>query len=119
MEPDNQIQSEENEALIQMRDLELAKAAMKKCQIACNTRDLNQIKQYIPLLWDERYVQIVLGKTATGGWLEATQFIIEQGADPNKIALLTLGRKCRSMAMFHLLAKFGMDFKSKQGNILP
>jgi hypothetical protein len=111
---------DESEGARRVREQELGQVALEKCRIACETRDLDQIKEsFEQLRLGKHNVMYLLHKTILMPWLEATRYMLEHGADPNQIALITLSQKCRSIAMFQLLADFGMDYKSEQWNILP
>jgi hypothetical protein len=54
-----------------------------------------------------------LGKTL----LEPTRCLLEHGADAKAVQMWRLD-KCRSLAMFKLLAEFGHDYNALQHNIL-
>ena len=63
-------------------------------------------------------VKTLLQRAIIKGWVEATRCLLEQGVDPKMMSLIILAKQCRSVAIFQLLAEFGMDFKSGEENIL-
>lgn len=103
------------------QDLEIRKAATEKCLFALNSKDADLFKMHIQNSFDQlgdTNVKMLLDQTVIKGWPEGLQCLLDHGADPSSLSLFFLARKCTSLAILELLAKYGMNFHSTEENLL-
>jgi len=90
--------------------------ALEKSWTACQNGDILQVRELFGQLGGSE-VEILLRRAVTRNFLEATRVLLEQGADLTTTPLISIIEQC-PIDMLQLLSKFGMDFMSKQENLL-
>lgn len=94
-------------------------AVTTEWEAACKAGDIQRTKEIFhigPLGQNE--LDSMMHWSVYEGLLEPTQCLLELGADPKKVSVISLAEYCPSLDMFKLLAEFGLDYNNPQRNIL-
>lgn len=106
----------ESEGVIWERLQKSREEALSKCWTACQNSDTSQIKDLFTSLGNQN-VDMLLQRTVFRNLVEATKCLLEQGADPKDLPLISVVEQC-DVAMLQLLANFGIEYRSTEQNML-
>lgn len=90
--------------------------AFSKCWTACQSGDTSQIKDLFTSLGNQN-VDMLLQRTVFRNLVEAARCLLEQGADPKELPLISVVEQW-NVAMLQLLADFGIEYRSTEQNML-
>ena len=109
----------ESPAWVLTAEQQESQVAKTECEAACEAGDIQRVKEIFQMgLLGQIDLTSMMTWTVSEGWLEPTRCLLELGADPNKISVISLAEHCPSLDMFKLLAAFGMSYSTSQRNVL-